>query len=307
MRIAFLFDWQSPEGKVDGTGIGEWSKKVLLDLCSIAGVTPVKFLYALPRWINDTEKKALLKESPTNKAVLFHKDLKDIDVVVTFGPVACWLATGLHLQTYKGTHITSHYLPKTIKWVIPTYAPDIFAYKMWDKRGEVAVTLEKAKRPPTSFHKVIHIPESVSDIENYLKNCTTKIVAFDVETLYNQINEFSISPSENECLYVPIFDATSHRWNEEDEYRIWLSLHKFAMDSTRTWIFHNCVYDLTYLDLHGIHPMGVVDDTMLMHHAMNPEWRKSLGYLCSLYLDVPAWKHLRVKSKKSVNKRGEVD
>lgn len=45
--------------------------------------------------------------------------------------------------------------------------------------------------------------------------------------------------------------------------------------------------------------MGIADsdDTMLLHHALQPEALKSLGYLGSIYTDEGNWKQMREKVK----------
>jgi DNA polymerase I-like protein with 3'-5' exonuclease and polymerase domains len=59
---------------------------------------------------------------------------------------------------------------------------------------------------------------------------------------------------------------------------------------------------LTLLENHGIKVRGRVDDTMLMHHALQPELSKDLGTLGSLYINVPEWKSMRVGSKAAEKK-----
>ena len=38
---------------------------------------------------------------------------------------------------------------------------------------------------------------------------------------------------------------------------------------------------------------------MLVHHALYPELNKGLGFLGSIYMNEPAWKHLRRESNKA--------
>lgn len=37
-------------------------------------------------------------------------------------------------------------------------------------------------------------------------------------------------------------------------------------------------------------------DTMLLHHALQPESLKGLGYLGSVYTDEQSWKQMRVRT-----------
>ena len=45
-----------------------------------------------------------------------------------------------------------------------------------------------------------------------------------------------------------------------------------------------------------------VDDTMLLHHALQPESEKSLAFLGSLYTDESAWKLMRQRGKTTIKR-----
>jgi DNA polymerase I-like protein with 3'-5' exonuclease and polymerase domains len=100
--------------------------------------------------------------------------------------------------------------------------------------------------------------------------------------------------------------AFRSQWSERDELDIWLWLRFLADRKDLAWGFHNATYDLTYLDAYSIRPRGPIFDTMLRHHAWQPEWEKSLGFLASLHIPTRAWKHLRTKAKKDFNKTGAI-
>jgi hypothetical protein len=61
-------------------------------------------------------------------------------------------------------------------------------------------------------------------------------------------------------------------------------------------------YDITFIyRAWGIKVIGAEDDTMLLHHALQPESLKGLGFLGSVYTDESAWKQMR--KRKSTIKR----
>jgi hypothetical protein len=50
---------------------------------------------------------------------------------------------------------------------------------------------------------------------------------------------------------------------------------------------------MTFLwKVYGIPAPKACDDTMLAHHAMQPEMEKGLGFLASLYTDEASWKSM---------------
>jgi hypothetical protein len=61
-------------------------------------------------------------------------------------------------------------------------------------------------------------------------------------------------------------------------------------------LFQNGLYDIAFLwRAYGIKVMGAEHDTMLLHHALQPESLKGLGFLGSIYSDEGAWKQMREK------------
>ena len=61
-------------------------------------------------------------------------------------------------------------------------------------------------------------------------------------------------------------------------------------------LFQNGLYDIAFLwRAYGIKVMNASEDTMLLHHALQPEALKGLGFLGSVYTDEGAWKQMREK------------
>jgi DNA polymerase I-like protein with 3'-5' exonuclease and polymerase domains len=56
-------------------------------------------------------------------------------------------------------------------------------------------------------------------------------------------------------------------------------------------LFQNGLYDIAFLlRSYGMRVRGATHDTMLLHHALQPESLKGLGYLGSIYTDHGPWK-----------------
>jgi len=59
-------------------------------------------------------------------------------------------------------------------------------------------------------------------------------------------------------------------------------------------LFQNGLYDIPFiLRTVGIRVLGAAHDTMLLHHALQPESLKGLGFLGSIYSDHGPWKSER--------------
>lgn len=71
------------------------------------------------------------------------------------------------------------------------------------------------------------------------------------------------------------------------------ALRELASQAPERAIFHNASFDLTWLyGEHKIEWLKAPHDTMIMHHILLPDQKKSLEFCASLWLNVPAWKFL---------------
>ena len=67
-------------------------------------------------------------------------------------------------------------------------------------------------------------------------------------------------------------------------------------------IFHNANFDMPILDRHGFPVYGPIQDTIIIHHVLEPDLEHNLGFCAQLYLDVEPWKLMfRELEKKKVS------
>lgn len=313
MKSAIVVDWPSIDAATS-LPLSEWEAKVTKELAEAAGFKPDKILAAYPAYVpkwpllftNGKPGGPLTDAAEAARQKLISA-LAGYDTVLTLGSHAMFALTGeTKLDTYRGTHIDSPFV-KGLQ-VIPTYSPTIYSRIAWNERPVVASAMQKATKRYEDRPRAIYIPESVTDLYWFSTKFIHKEFAFDVETCRGgRITEFSLSPTSDICLYVKLEDFNAKSmWSEQDELDIMLWLHFLANRKDLSWGFHNATYDLTYLDAVGIRPRGHIFDTMLRHHAWQPEWEKSLGFLAALHIPTRAWKHLRLKSKKDFNKAGAI-
>jgi len=121
----------------------------------------------------------------------------------------------------------------------------------------------------------------------------------DIETdpwTTKQILCIGFAPTPQQAIVVPFMDKTKPDWNywgsleEEFEAYQWCRHHI----ENNVLIGQNFLYDLQWLDrkfaIRAIPEL--CEDTMLMHHAMQPELEKGLGYLASTYTNEAAFKNM---------------
>ena len=314
MKTALVVDWPSVDAPANAT-MSEWEWQVTSELMKLADFKPGLIAAAypgyVPKWASLFEGGKiggdLVPAAQAARAKLA-KDLAGYDLVLTLGPHAMFCLTGeTKIDTYRGTHVDSPVVPGL--QVVPTYAPHLYARLAWNERPVVVSAMRKAKSRFVDKPRTIYLPDTIADLYAFSTQLIGDEIVFDVETNKScRITEFSVATSSSCCLYVHLEDhAYRSVWSEQDELDIWLWLRFLAARRDLAWGFHNATFDLTYLDKYAIRPRGPIFDTMLRHHAWQPEWEKSLGFLASLHIPTRAWKHLRVKAKKDFNKAGSVD
>lgn len=314
MKIALVIDWPSVDAP-QGQMLSEWEQQVTKELMQASGFQPTSIHVAhraytakWPTLFVGGKPGTQLTQLAQADFEKLHASLAGYDIALAMGHHAMFCLTGeTKLDTYRGTHIDSPYVPGL--QVVPTYSPYIFARMAWNERPVVVSAMRKALRRYEDRLCSIHLPENVADLYAFTTQYVGDEIVFDVETNKDcRITEFSLATSSDRCLYVQLEDrAYKSVWSEKDEADIWMWLWFLAQRPDLSWGFHNATYDLTYLDAYGIRPKGHIFDTMLRHHAWQPEWEKSLGFLASMHIPTRAWKHLRTKAKKDFNKAGSID
>lgn len=218
------------------------------------------------------------------------------NVIIALGPTALWSLTGESgIRTTRGVTRLSH---TGIK-VLPTYHPGA-AIRQWTLRPIIIADFEKARRQ-SAFpeyrvpERRIHIPESVDEIlefeREHFKNAPK--LSCDIETKQEQITCIGFSPDPSLAIVLPFFcHSGANYWQTKaDELAVWGIVRRWL--ATYPTVYQNGLYDMGYLwRVYGLPAPLNAEDTMLKHHALQPEMEKGLGFLASLYTDEPSWKHM---------------
>jgi uracil-DNA glycosylase len=223
-------------------------------------------------------------------------DEAEPNVVVCFGPTALWALTGeIGIRSARGVTRLSHSRRK----VVPTYQPGA-VLRQYNLRPIVIADLCKAKeqsafpeyQPP---ERRIHIAEGLRDLFAFAAEhftAGTKL-ACDIETKQEQITCIGFSPDPSLALVIPFFrhDGSNYWPTHGEELAVWNLIREWL--ATYPTVYQNGVYDISYLwRVYGIPAPLACDDTMLLHHALQPEMDKGLGFLASLYTNEPSWKQM---------------
>lgn len=238
------------------------------------------------------------------------------NVVLGFGATALWALTGQEkIGSYRGYIMDSSLVPG-LK-VLCTYHP-AYVLRVWRFLPTVMADIKKAAAESNSKtfkpeRREIWIEPNLDDIRRFKSKYIDPLrggkspLAFDIETDSDkQITCIGFAPSPQRALVVPIWDKTKKDlsyWNPEDEKTAWNLVASILEDKDIPKVAHNGLYDIQYLLRWDIKVRGVCNDTMLLHHVLQPELPKSLEYLSSIYCNERHWKNL-VSFKSTENKDG---
>jgi DNA polymerase len=191
--------------------------------------------------------------------------------------------------------------------VLPTYHPAA-VMREWGLRPTVIADLHKAARE-AEFPELrrprreIWIEPGLDDLARFEVEyiIPSPDLSIDIETAGRQITCVGFAPTTDRAIVIPFVDVTKRDGNYWPDLKSELA----AWDYVRRWcnlrkcvVGQNFLYDMNFLwTEYGIpiRNAAEIDDTMLLHHALQPEMEKGLGYLATIYTDELAWKFMRPK------------
>jgi DNA polymerase len=235
------------------------------------------------------------------------------NLVVTLGNEALWALTEqTGITKHRGAVLESTLVPG-LK-VLPTWHPAA-VLRAYEHKVELTLDLMKAKveaRFPEirHIHREMWVYPEVEDLWEFERRYASEdaLCSIDIETPHNQIACIGFAFDSQHALVVPFWSDTRpghNYWRDlSDELEAWRFVeHMYHTYPVLGQNFY--AYDFWY----SYKTMGLVarrlrEDTMIAHHAHMPELPKGLGYLASLYCNVPAYKTLRPRGIKA-EKRDE--
>lgn len=236
------------------------------------------------------------------------RELREVspNIVVALGNTAAWaLLRNAGISKIRGAVTTSTLVPR-LK-VLPTYHPAAIL-RQWDLRPVTVLDLMKAKRE-SEFKEIrrpertVYIEPSLSDLDWFFETHIRQAsrLAPDIETAGNQITCIGFATSISRAIVVPFVDyrkeGNSYWSSLGEELQAWEWVRKVLALPTPK-VFQNGLYDMAFLWRHyGIPTFNADEDSMLLHHALQPESLKGLGFLGSVYTNEASWKLMNSRSK----------
>lgn len=230
------------------------------------------------------------------------------NIIIALGNTALWfLVGGGAISKVRGTVGQS-----SLGKYIPTFHPAAIL-REWSNRPVTVLDLAKSKReseyPEVRLpRRVVYIEPSLQDLEwfyeTHLANCQS--ISFDIETSGSQITCIGFAPGAGHALVVPFVDARKadgSYWPDRGSERAAWGFVRRVLALPQPKIAQNGLYDINFLWAgYGIPVTNAGEDTMLLHHALQPESQKGLGFLGSVYTNESAWKLLGRKGVETIKR-----
>jgi uracil-DNA glycosylase len=231
------------------------------------------------------------------------------NLVICLGNTPLWALSGrTGIKKFRGTTFLSTHVAADFK-CIATYHP-AYIIRQWKDRSIVIADLIKALRESTTPtitrpEREIWIEPQINDIVSFI---TTQIrarrepLSVDIETTGSRVTCLGFGYSDI-AIVIPFDDSRakgrSYWPTIDDEVACWNLTRQVLEDGTIPKLFQNGLYDIAFLYRSmGIRVMGATEDTLLAHHALQPEMIKDLGFLGSVYGgNEAAWKHLGKRAR----------
>lgn len=224
------------------------------------------------------------------------------NIIVACGGTALAACAGVTKVTkYRGYLFPTVGMVRVHK-VIPTIHP---AACLYDRRGGekgalatsefkpylyrhiIVLDLQKAKaessspnlvRPPRQLAYDFANIEEVLEWLAYFEDQSP--LSVDIEVLNYELSCIGFSADPAVAVSIPV----AHRWTVDEEVRLWRALQRVLGNSKTTKIFQNGIFDIHFLATRcGLVVRGPIEDTMIGHSVMYPEFPKGLGFLGSIY------------------------
>jgi uracil-DNA glycosylase len=242
------------------------------------------------------------------------------NVILALGPTPTTVLTRQpsRIASGRGTIIVSPHTARadgTPYKILPTYHPSTII-REYALRPVWLKDLEKAARHAASpeYHRPqreLWLEPTLPDLDRFANTILEPRInlawGVDIETAHGTITEIGFARPDV-GIVIPFYKRAAvdgNYWpNADTEAAAWARIDRWLHRMTLP-VFQNGLYDINYLwRTMGIQVWHAGEDTMLMHHAMQPEMKKGLGFLGSVYTDEPLWKSMR-KDQQTLKKEDD--
>jgi uracil-DNA glycosylase family 4 len=308
-KIAFIGEAPGAEEEKLGRGFIGSSGQLLFKLAASAGIMRTdcyitNVIKERPKG-NDISEFIQFKGGqgyPTDLYKAYENDLYDelskvkANVFVAVGAVAMWaLCRKVAIMKRRGSILVGQFPPAGGK-VIPIIHPAA-ALRQYNLIHIIGMDLKRIVEE-SAFPEIrlpsrnILIRPSYFDCLTFLGSCRlSKIVAFDIEVMREEVSCISFAITPFDIISIPFQAGGNDYFTPEQEIEVWKQIAGIIESKEIVKVGQNIVFDTTFLfRKYGIHPQGVLEDTMIGQAIIYPDYPKGLDFITSMYTKEPYYK-----------------
>jgi uracil-DNA glycosylase family 4 len=235
--------------------------------------------------------------------IQFHKP----NIVVALGNTALYALYGEKIiSKFRGYILNSTLVPG--QKLIATYHPQNINWE-WKNHFPMILDLKKALRNSDTpdipvDNRILKYDVSADEFINYCEKFVEDgcDISLDVETLQpgTHVTILGLAPSPDFAVSITLIDGRMPTLSYTKEKQVWNAVGQVTKNCPM--IMQNGSYDAGVL-LHnnGVYVRDLKFDTLIAAHICFPEMPRDLGFIASIVLDVPPWKHLANQNKAYYN------
>lgn len=264
----------------------------------------------IDKFIKLKKKKAETTEAYEKYEQYLYDEIRDVNpnIIIATGAVPLYALTrNFSITKWRGSILESEVLrPDTgLPYkVLPVIHPAA-AFHQYVYRHFINFDLKKAKKEseapeisrkernyilqPT-FYEALEFIEGCKDYDR---------VAFDIEVSYGKVSCISFAYNEKLAISIPFIIGGREYFSVDQERKIWIKIGELLEDPSIEALGQNTTFDTTFLfRQYGIKTTNI-HDTMIAQGINYPDFPKGLGFITSIYTDMPYYKD---EGKEAFNK-----
>ena len=310
-KIAFIGEAPGTEEEKLGKGFVGSSGQLLFKLAASAGIMRsdcyvTNVVKERPKG-NDIGEFIQFKGGqgyPTPLYTQYENDLYDelskvkANVYVAVGAVAMWALCRKVAITKRRGSILEGCFTSTFRHtkVIPIIHPAA-ALRQYTYVHTIGMDLKRIAEE-SAFPDIrlparnIIIKPSYMDSLMFLGRCSlAPIIAFDIEVMREEVSCISFAITPTDVISIPFQAGGNDYFTPEQEIEVWRQITAILENPSIIKVGQNIVFDTTFLfRKYGIHPQGILEDTMIGQAIMYPDFPKGLDFITSMHTKEPYYK-----------------
>lgn len=313
-KAVFIIDSPTQEDLKLGKAMSGYTGKLIGDFLAEQNLNPNDFYYTalikeelkLPDKKKDYDKlsEQVLSEDGYSFSSILSNEIWDLNphLLIPLGELSFRFASSIQeIRKFRGSILSSsprNLGAKRTYKTLPILGPNPYLNQEYKLRFVTRIDFAKVPKylndgpiPDAGLNLwIARTSDSVSKFfnKNYdlYEKGVHKFVVFDIETYMGIPTCISFCFDGVESCCIPILD-----WNIDSAIRL-LMLNSVAklLASDIPKVNQNIKYDIGKLERYGFQVNNVTGDTMLAANCIYPEFPKNLGFLTSIYTDLPYFK-----------------